>query len=104
MKNFLETAPLQSFDETSHTQTNVSIPSSTSSTNQTEVGPALSSSSVIEPKLVYWSCSTLLRHSEAMKQFGIKLVGVDYDDTATVGALVQPLLPLSQIPITTTNR
>jgi hypothetical protein len=85
----------------------MSILSSSPSTERIGAGSALlqsNSPSIIEPKLVYWSCSTLLRHSEALKQLGIKLIGVDYGDTATVGALVQPLLPLSQIPITTTNR
>jgi len=57
----------------------------------------------LESKLVYWSSSTLLNNSDALKHFGIKLVGVDSTDTATLGALVQPLLPFSQ-PLLSTNR
>jgi hypothetical protein len=89
----------------SDSNTNVSnfVPSTTMMQEGTVSALNNTSCPTLESKLVYWSSSTLLNNSDALKHFGIKLVGVDSTDTATLGALVQPLLPFSQ-PLLSTNR
>jgi hypothetical protein len=77
---------------------NVSVTTPISTTQEPISFRSVQYPSVPEPesKLVRWSCGTVLNHRNTLKQLGIKLVGIDEADSATLGALVQPLLPLSQ--------